>query len=81
MYLFIEPYFRELLGDIILCNVLWGNSHIIFKHSNLSPWKFATSFLINQDAEGETAEFTAIKAGRSSCWTDVRWQCGEMTVF
>ena len=44
-----------------------GNSHVIFKHSNLSPCKFATSFLINQDIEGEIAEFTAIRAGRSSC--------------
>lgn len=48
---------------------LW-DTHVIFKHSNLSPCKFAT-FLINQDIEGEIAELTAIKAGRSSRGTDV----------
>lgn len=58
----------------------FGNSHVIFKYSNSSHWKFATAFVINQDIKGETAEFTEIKAGRSSCCIDVRLWCGEMIV-
>lgn len=54
---------------------LW-DTHVIFNHSNLSPCKFAT-FLINQDIEGEIAELTAIKAGRSSLGTDVTCQDGR----
>ena len=49
--------------------------------SNLSPSQFATSFLINQDIEGEITEFTAIKAGSISRRIDVRGWEGDDCIF